>query len=93
MSYFPPLTFSILLALALPVALVAGAGSVQAPVQDVSQQRLLLSGQFGCGRGQEAAPVLLHAVLTPPDQQKHFKKQCIPIITIFPPPTFYKTSS
>ncbi len=48
----------------LPVTLVARAGSVQAPVQNVSQQHLLLSGQLGCGRGQEAAPVLLHAVLT-----------------------------
>lgn len=70
-SHFPPLTFSVLLALALPVALVARAGSVQAPVQNVSQQHLLLSGQLGCGRGQEAAPVLLHAVLTPPDKKKH----------------------
>ena len=61
----PALTVALLLALTLLVALVARA-VVQAPVQEAAQQRLLLAGQFSGGRGDEAAPVLLEAVLPLP---------------------------
>lgn len=71
------LTFSVLLSLALPVSFVAGTGSVQAPVEDVAQQHLLLAGQLSSGRGQEAAPVCLHVILSSPVEPRKVTKCCL----------------
>ena len=66
------LTLSILFSFAFLVSLVARTGRIQAPIEDVPQQRLLLSGQLCRGCGQKAAPVVLHALLSPPGW-KHLK--------------------
>lgn len=64
----PSLTIAILLHLALflLVALITGAGSVKAPVQDVTKQPFLLLGQLSRGRGHEAGSVGLHGIIPPP---------------------------
>lgn len=54
------------LALLLQVALVTRNGSVQAPVQDVPQERLLLIGQLCRGRCHKAGSVGLHVVIASP---------------------------
>lgn len=67
-SRSPSLTIAVLLPLApfLLVALITRAGSVQAPVQDVTQQPFLLQGQFSCGRGHKAGSVGLHGIIPSP---------------------------
>lgn len=68
---FSALTIAIFLSLALLllVALITGTGSVQAPVQDVAQECLLLIGQLGCGRGHKAHSVGLHGVIASPGER------------------------
>lgn len=62
------LTIPIFLRLAvfLAIPLITGAGRVQTPVQDVSQQHLLLIEQLCCGRGHQATSVGLCAIITSP---------------------------
>lgn len=59
-----PIFFCLAVFLAIP--LITGAGRVQTPVQDVSQQHLLLIGQLCCGRGHQAASVGLCAIIASP---------------------------
>ncbi len=78
MCPFPSSTLTIAvffsLALLLLVPLITGRGSVQAPVQEIAQQHLLLIRQLCSGRGYKARSVGLHGVIASPWEK--IDKQC-----------------